>query len=245
MLTFDRALAYSYARPSVTINANVAPSTHGETVEEVLGSGDAGQAFQRFTLRHPPLTYVSASTPSGAQTTLEIRVNDLQWSEVPTLFGHGPQERIYVTRTDDDGRTTVVFGDGRTGARLPTGQENVRAKYRKGIGLPGLVKAHQLTLLMTRPLGVKSVTNPLAPSGAADREGLAEARRNAPLTVLTLDRIVSLQDYEDFARAFAGIVKALATWIWRDTRRSVFVTVAGSNGAEALITALATFGHSE
>ena len=161
-----------------------------------------------------------------------MRVNDLLWREVPTFFGHGSEERIYVTRLDDDGKTTVMFGDGQTGARLPTGQENVKAKYRKGIGLPGLVKAHQLTQLMTRPLGVKGVTNPLAPSGAADPEKLDDARRNAPLTVLTLGRIVSLQDYEDFARAFSGIDKALATWVWSGEKRSVFVTVSGANGAE-------------
>jgi predicted phage baseplate assembly protein len=85
---------------------------------------------------------------------------------------------------------------------------------------------------MTRPLGVKGVTNPLAPSGAADRESLDDSRRNAPLTVLTLGRIVSLQDYEDFARAFSGIDKALATWSWSGEKRRVFVTVAGSQGAE-------------
>jgi predicted phage baseplate assembly protein len=232
VLTFDQSLAYSYLRHTVTINANVAQSTHGETVQEVLGSGDASQPFQRFTLRQPPLTYISASTPSGGQTTLEVRVNDLLWHEVPTFFGRGPDERIYVTSIDDDGKTTVMFGDGLTGTRLPTGQENVKAKYRKGIGLPGLVKAHQLTQLMTRPLGVKGVTNPLAPSGAADRESLDDSRRNAPLTVLTLGRIVSLQDYEDFARAFSGIDKALATWSWSGEKRRVFVTVAGSQGAE-------------
>src|SRR5205823_2679706 len=116
------------------------------------------------------------------------------------------------TRTDDEGKTTVIFGDGKTGARLPTGVENVKTKYRKGIGLPGLVKEHKLSQLMTRPLGVKGVTNPLAATGAQDREQLADARRNAPLTVLTLGRVLSLQDYEDFARAFSGIVKALATW---------------------------------
>ena len=192
----------------------------------------AGQAFQRFTLRQPPLTYVSAATPSGGESTLEVRVNDLLWHEVPTFYGRGSEERIYVTSLDDEGKTTVMFGDGRTGARLPTGEENVTAKYRKGLGLPGLVKAHQLTQLMTRPLGVKGVTNPLAPSGAADRESLDESRRNAPLTVLTLGRIVSLQDYEDFARAFSGIDKALATWVWSGEKRSVFVTVAGPEGAE-------------
>jgi predicted phage baseplate assembly protein len=72
----------------------------------------------------------------------------------------------------------------------------------------------------------------LPAGGAADREQLADARRNAPLTVMTLDRVVSLLDYENFARAFAGIAKALATWTWDGRDRSVFVTVAGPGGAE-------------
>jgi len=49
---------------------------------------------------------------------------------------------------------------------------------------------------------------------------------------MTLDRIVSLQDYEDFARAYAGIAKAHATWTWSGQVRSVFVTVAGPDGVE-------------
>ena len=226
-LTLSKGLGNDYVRNTVTINANVVLSTHGETVREVLGSGDASQPYQSFTLRQPPLTYVSASTPRGAASTLQVRVNDLLWHEVPTLYGKGAEERVYVTRHSDDSQTTIVFG-----SRLSTGQENVRATYRKGIGLGGLVEANQLSQLMTRPLGVKGVTNPQSATGAEDPESLAQARRNAPLTVLTLDRIVSLQDYEDFARAFGGIAKARATWTWNGQQRGVFVTVAGPNGAE-------------
>ncbi|MGB9182311.1 MAG: putative baseplate assembly protein [Pyrinomonadaceae bacterium] len=231
VLVFDAPLINSYVRATVQINANIASATHGETVAETLGSGDAGKSFQSFTLRQPPLTYVSSSAPSGRASTLEVRVNDILWTEVPSFYGHKPEERIYITRTSDDGKTTVEFGDGQTGARLPTGQENVTATYRKGIGLAGLVKQDQLTQLMSRPLGLKGVTNPLPASGAADAEERDDARGNAPLTVLTLDRIVSLQDYEDFARAFAGIGKALATWTWNGERRGVFVTIAGPAGA--------------
>ncbi|NMG08784.1 putative baseplate assembly protein [Brasilonema sp. UFV-L1] len=228
-LKLTTALQNSYVRDTVTINANIALATHGETKTDVLGSGDASQAYQKFTLRQSPLTYVSSDNATGAESTLKLRVNDILWHEVPTLYGKGDKERIFITRTDDDGKTTIQFGDGKTGARLPTGQENIKATYRQGIGLAGLVKAGQLSLLMTRPLGVKSVNNPIAATGAQDRESLREARRNAPLTVLTLDRIVSLQDYEDFARAFAGIAKALATWTWNGQVRGVFVTVAGYN----------------
>lgn len=232
-LVLSASLSNVFDRATVTINANVALGTHGETVaNEVLGSGDAGQPYQRFALRQAPLTYTSADTPSGGETTLEARVNDLKWKEVPTLFGRGPRERIYITHTDDDQKTTVQFGDGVTGARLPMGRENVTATYRKGIGLAGLVKASQLSLLMTRPLGVKSVINPLAATGAQDPQTLANARANSPLTVLTLDRIVSLRDYEDFARSFSGIAKALATWTWNLHARGIYVTVAGIDGAE-------------
>jgi predicted phage baseplate assembly protein len=231
VLTFETALVYKYLPGSVTINANVAQATHGESVEESLGSGDGSQAFQHFTLRQPPLTYVSAAVPAGALSTLGIRVNDLLWREAPTFFDRGPNERIYITRTDDQGRTTIRFGDGITGARLPSGQENIRAKYRKGTGVGGNLPGDRLTQLMTRPLGLKGVTNPLAATGGADQEGLADARKTAPIAILTLGRIVSLQDYEDFARAFAGIAKALATWTWSGNTRGVFITVAGSGGA--------------
>jgi hypothetical protein len=231
VLTFTSVLVNSYVRNTVVINANIALATHGETVSETLGGGDASQSFQRFVLKQPPVTYVTGANPTGALSTLEIRVNDILWREVPDFFGHGPNDRIYITRLSDDGKTTVIFGNGETGARLPTGQENVKAKYRKGIGSKGLVKAHQLTQLMTRPLGVKGVTNPNAASGAADPEKLADARRNAPLTILTLGRIVSLQDYQDFARAFSGIDKALATPVQVGEKQGVFVTIAGTKGA--------------
>lgn len=231
-LYLSGSLSNVFDRMTVTINANVALATHGETVTaEVLGSGDAGQPFQRFSLRNAPLTYTSTETASGGQSTLEVRVNDLKWTEASTLFGHGPREHIYITQIDDDKKTTVEFGDGINGARLPMGRENVKATYRKGIGLEGLVKAGQLSLLMTRPLGVKGVINPTPATGAQDPQSLVDARTNSPLTVLTLDRVVSLVDYEDFARSFSGIAKALVTWTWNLHTRGVFITVAGIDGA--------------
>jgi len=231
-LTLVDTLQAAYRTHAVTLNANVALSTHGDTVTEVLGSGDAGRPYQRFTLRQTPLTYISAATAEGAESTLEVRVNGLRWHEASTLFGYGPRARVYVTATGDDGATTIQFGDGHTGARPPAGQNNVQATYRKGTGLAGNVPRGQLSMLLTRPLGVKSVTNPQDAGGAQDPESVADIRRNATLPVLTLGRVVSLQDYGDFARAFAGIAKALATWTWNGRQRGVFVTVAGPQGAE-------------
>jgi hypothetical protein len=225
-------LKHAYLRDTVTINANCARATHGETVQEVLGNGDASLAHQKLSLHQGPLTYTSAANPAGAESTLEVRINDLLWKETPTLYHSGPNDHLFVTSTNNSGETAVMFGDGSIGARSPTGQNNIRAKYRKGIGVEGSVKAGQLSLLVSRPLGVKGVTNPLDATGAEDPEPPEEARRNASLSVLTLDRIVSLRDYEDFANAFAGIRKAHATWAWNGHNHGVFVTVAGPNGAD-------------
>jgi predicted phage baseplate assembly protein len=229
-LTLASDLTYAYQRSTVTIYANVARATHGETVNEVLGSGDGSQANQSFTLKKPPLTYVSAATPTGGQSTLELRVNDILWSELPSLYALGPRSQNYIVRIDDSGAPTITFGDGTSGERLPTGQNNITATYRSGTGPDGEVQSGSLTMMQTQPLGVRAVINPIAASGAAAPEQLEDARANAPLKVLTLDRIVSLPDYEDFARAFAGIGKAQAVAIWNGETRLVYLTVAGANG---------------
>jgi len=230
VLVLQQPLANVYDPASVTVHANVGKATHGETKREVLGSGDAARAFQRFRLRQKPLTYVSAPVPSGGASTLELRVNGVLWHEAPDLLQLGPRDRAYVLRRDDDGTVTAQFGDGVHGARPASGIENVEAVYRVGIGAVGSVGEDRIALLATRPLGVKSVTNPVAATGAADPEVRDDARRNAPRTVLTLDRIVSLRDFEDYARGFAGIGKAQARMLWKQGLRSVHLTVAAADG---------------
>jgi len=227
-IVLEQPLAYRYDLATVVVYGNVAQATHGETKREVLGSGDASQPFQKFLLKNKPLTYVTAASSAGAETTLEVRVNDILWEEADSLYMLKAREHSYITRRDDDGTVTVEFGDGKNGARLPSGNENVSAVFRVGTGADGMVKASQLSLLMSQILGLQKVTNPLAPTGAADPEGRDQARQNAPFTVMTLGRVVSLQDFEDFARAFAGIGKAQAEWLWDGEARVVHLTIAAS-----------------
>jgi hypothetical protein len=222
-------LHYQYKRDTVTIYGNVVSATHGETRQEVLGSGDGSQAGQTFTLRQAPLTYLAAATPTGAQSTLELRVNGILWHEADNLIWLDANERGYITRADDQEQTTLVFGDGQHGARLPTGLENVTAVYRTGIGKAGNVEAERISLLATRPLGVKGVINPLPATGGADRERRDQARRNAPLAVMALDRLVSIQDYADFARAYAGIDKAHAVRVPDGRRELILLSIAGAD----------------
>lgn len=235
-LTVDPPLSNGYVRESVTLNANLARATHGQTAPvEVLGSGNAALPFQRFVLKGRPLTHVSSpDAPSGRASALTIRVGGVEWTEVPYLYGQAPDARVYTLRHELDGSTIVEFGDGLTGARLPTGPENVVAYYRTGLGITGEVAAGRASLLTRRPAGIDGVTNPATFSGSADPESPDAIRINAPRTVLTLDRLVSLQDYEDFARVFAGVGKALAVALWTGQRRLVHLTVASASGQPLL-----------
>ena len=228
-LILAEELKHSYKRDTVKIHGNVINATHGKTQQEVLGSGNASQAFQRFELSSAPLTYLPAVTPTGAQSTLSVRVNDVQWRLSDGLAGLGPTDHSFVTETDNDQNTAVTFGDGRHGSRLPTGFENVTAEYRTGIGKSGNVKADQISQLSGRPSGLKGVINPLRSSGGADPETRDQARSNAPLPVMALDRLVSVQDYADFSRTFAGIGKSIAARLSDGKRELIHVTIAGAD----------------
>ena len=228
LLTSQTPLALDGA--SSALLANVAPASHGETVRaEVLGDGDASASFQRFALRKKPLTYVPS--PGPAESTLQVFVNGATWREVPTLYGAGATDQVFRTRTADDGTTTVQFGDGTTGARPPTGRQNLEAWYRQGVGAAGRVDARRLTTLLDRATGVKSVTNPVPGEGGAEPETIDRARQTAPGTVRTFGRAISLRDFEDSTLTSGEVAKARADWVWTGTRRVVHVTVAGEAGA--------------
>jgi hypothetical protein len=230
-LQLTNSLVNCYDRSTTTVNANAGPATQGQSVTEIMGSGSASTPNQSFTLKQSPLTFVQAPTPTGRQSTLQVQVNSVTWSEVPTLYGQSGTSQVFATLNQSDETTDVLFGDGIEGALLPTGQNNLQASYRIGLGSVGNVGAGSLTTLMDRPLGVSGVTNPEAASGGQDAESVDDIRSNAPLTVLTLGRAVSITDYQNYAASFAGIAKANAVWIPSGPARGVFLTVAGVDGA--------------
>jgi len=227
-----KGLAYQYIRTSVKILANVVKATHGETRAEILGGGDASQSLQTFSLNQAPLTFVSAPTMDGVESTLVVRVNDVRWHETDSFAGEPPTKRAFITKTADDGKVSITFGTGREGARLPTGTDNVRAVYRTGIGIAGNVRAGQIATAVSRPLGVQTVINPIEASGGADPESRDDARRTIPVSLQALGRIVSVRDYADFARTFAGISKASAAALSDGRRRVVLLTIGGAGDIE-------------
>lgn len=241
-----------YDRSTARVNANVGPATAGRSVSEVLGSGAAATPNQTFALAQSPLTWVQAPTPSGRTSTLEVKADGVAWAEVRSLYGQAPSNRVFTVLDGPGGKAVVQFGDNVEGATLPTGDHNLVASYRVGLGAHGNVPAGAITTMVDRPLGVGGVVNPLPATGGQDADSVDDVRAKAPTTVLTLGRAVSIIDYQNIAASFAGIAKAAAFWIPAGAYRGVFITVAGAGGAALppgnptlanLVTALQSYGN--
>jgi len=171
-------------------------------------------------------------------------VNNLPWTEVPFFFGQAPDATVFVTREDNQGNTHVMFGDGVNGARLPTGVNNVVATYRIGSGAAS-PPVGKLTVIAKSYPGLRSVLNPVAVGGGADADLPSQIRHDAPRSVLTFGRAVSVFDYQALAAQVPSVTRASAVWAWDDARQRTLVKVYvgdDSGAATAAAAALAAAG---
>ncbi len=207
---------------------NLLAVTRGKTLaSEVLGSGNALVAGQDFVLQKSPVTYLQdpkSITGDDYSSTVRVWVNQLQWSEVRSLYGQPPGARVFVTREDEQGNTHVVFGDGQNGSRLPTGVNNVVASYRYGSGA-GVPSAGSLTVLLQPQPGLRSILNPVPVGGGADPDPPAKVRQFAPRSVLTLGRAISIDDFETVALQTPGVTRAKAALQFNPQTQRPSVTV--------------------
>lgn len=220
--------------PDVTVYGNLVDTTQGKTEKEaVLGNGDSRDVFQTFKLPKAPLTYhlsLSATPPEAPE--LEIRVNTIKWTRVPSFFGHESDEQIYIVREDADGDSWVQFGDGKTGRRLPSGVGNVVAKYRTGVGAYGALKKDTNVQAGDKLKKLNKIYLPDKASGGNEAETGDNARQAAPGKIQGLGRLVSLKDFESEALAISGVSKAKAIWGLTGNIPKIKITVLMETGAD-------------
>src|SRR5215469_9624788 len=64
------------------------------------------------------------------QSTIKAQIGGEIWYRVASLENSGPDDRHFVLSTDGSGTTTLRFGDGVHGTRLPTAADRIVATYR-------------------------------------------------------------------------------------------------------------------
>jgi hypothetical protein len=200
-------------------------------------------------LAHSPLTFADKLDPSAsanaalqtratenvlAQITslVELPSND-EWSIQRDLLSSVAADKDFVAEVEDDGTATLRFGDGIFG-EAPIAGTSFVAEYRIGNGTAGNVGHDALTRIATSDSSllqsfqppILSITNPLPAVGGLDPETMEQVRARAPFAFRTQLRAVTEQDYGDKAVVVdPGLTKALGTFRWTGSWRTVFISV--------------------
>ncbi len=144
------------------------------------------------------------------------------WRPQPDLLASDRFARDFVAEAEDDGRATLRFGDGISGAQ-PIG--GLTATYRIGNGRVGNVGAESLAHVVNGPSGITNARNPLPATGGEDPESADQVRLYAPQAFRTQERAVTEADYAAMAERHAEVQRATATRRWTGSWYTMFVTV--------------------
>jgi hypothetical protein len=225
---------FDETNPTVEVFGNLVDVTQGKTERDVpLGNGDARLSFQTFKLPKAPLTYfLSASATPPEAPELSVWVNGREWTRVDSFFGRSAEEQVWLVREDADGNSYVQFGDGETGARLPSGLQNVVARYRTGSGAYGPAKDGSSPTTPIKLLNLHKLHLLGEVSGGSAAETEDKAREAAPGKIQGLGRLVSIRDYETEVLGIAGVITATAAWGLVDNTPAVLLCVLLEAGRE-------------
>jgi Baseplate J-like protein len=161
----------------------------------------------------------------------------LQWAFYDHLIDAGPADTAYTAYTDDGGITHVVFGDNVNG-RVPVNGAMITVTYRVGAGAAGNVGIGAVTQLAAPVIyngvvqPITGITNNAAGIGGADPESLDSIRANAPKSLSTINRAVTVNDYEALALRAGQVGKASASAVI-STNVSLYLAPASAAGTLA------------
>jgi hypothetical protein len=201
-----------FTRNNTLIYGNVVNASHGETQAQViLGSGDASQTGQHFKLQSDQVSWLNDSSfNTGVRADVLLAVGNRYWQQVENLSLSVAEDHHYQIKIDEDNKLSIHFGDGRHGRKLPTGIDNIRVTFREGNGETGNLASHSLVKIARPDPLVDDFIAPLAATGGAEKESPVHMRENAPAALLSLNRAVSLSDFEHLARHHSMVWQAKA-----------------------------------
>lgn len=180
---------------------------------------------------HKPLPLVLGTTNGGTSQTFYIYDQNLvdgslkvyvgqgvafaPWTYVDSLVEWGPEDHVFTTRPNDDGTTSVIFGDSVNGM-IPASNQVVSALYKTSVGSSGNLVAGAVTEVTFIPgnANVSAITSVTVTSsaaiGGADADNQSQIRSKIQAAIQTQQRAVTLQDVANLALTESLVGKAAA-----------------------------------
>lgn len=209
-----------------------ASATQGYTVIEIIGVSD-GAKNQTYT-----------STQSGLKDSLVVTIDGVQWTNFENSLALTSSDKGYTSAYDEEYKLIITFGNGDFGMVPPTGAQ-IQMSYRHGGGLEGNVGTDAITELVDEASDAAgvivtdlSVTNESPASGGADQETLDAARLNIPLSVRSMERLVSGEDFNSISSFFSSdtygnVYKSAAVvdkYTWSEHIITIYILATDANG---------------
>jgi hypothetical protein len=151
------------------------------------------------------------------------------WNSERDLLSSGRLDRHFVAEIDDEGYAVLRFGDGVYGA-APEQGSTFYARYRTGNGISGNVGAGSIAHILSDDPAITGACNPMPARGGTEAESIDEVRMKAPVSLRTLERAVTLEDYAVIAERFPEVEKAAATFHWTGSWHTINLTIDRKGG---------------
>jgi len=143
--------------------------------------------------------------------TIDLTVGGVVWTLKSTLGRSEPEDKHFVVDISADKIAYIKFGDDINGA-IPQPGLDIIGNYSTTSGILGNVgintinsSSYDFTL---HGIIDKNITNILGAVAGSNYEDIEKIRRSAPLSIRTLDRAVTKQDYIDITKLAPGVEKA-------------------------------------
>lgn len=182
-------------------------ATEGRSIAAEFCGTSNGAPLQEF-----PLSMIGTIQRSVGVQVTEADGALTTWDFVDRLTDAGPNASVYTTYVDDSGYMHLRFGDAVSG-RIPPINATINADYRYGQGALGNVVAGAIDTI-TPPMPGVSVINAAAAAGGANPESVDNMRYSIPRAAHTLDRAVTLSDFESLSMRVPGVAKATAYGVY-------------------------------
>lgn len=161
-----------------------------------------------ITTSDPDQTY-SLGT-NYVHNSISLTIDSEVWEEVSSFGLSTTTDKHFVVDIGVDGIAYIRFGDNIRGA-IPNIGGLVEYSYKETQGSGGNLTANTISSdpgIIWNYADYVEVNNNNPATGGADYEGIESIRKNLPLSLRTLDRAVTKQDYIDIALLHPGVNKA-------------------------------------
>lgn len=178
-----------------------------KTIKYVFDSSETDQRFQISDLGIDTSTLEVTVTDNTAGTNEKTY---LPFSSLESVTG---ETLVYFIKENIKGYYEIYFGDGLFGKK-PSNLQIVNISYVSTLGdISNGATVFKLASDIDGTLGLPSVTNlSVKSSGGLSRETIDLIRRNAPVSLITQNRAVTVNDYKNIIQRDFGDVETINVW---------------------------------